>query len=358
MSRILLLRLIAFTLWFAHSLGANAYQDPLDQPSTPSQLASSAPLFSVARAGTRIVALGRHGIIVFSDSNGKEWQQATVPVSTDLTALSFPNAKEGWAVGHGAVVLHSIDGGATWVKQLDGRSFDTLVPKYYESSAAILNADEAVQFMVRRIGEEKDAEPFLDVWFQNDKTGFVSGTFNRLFRTDDGGEHWIPLFEKVDNPEELHLYAVRGLGSEVFLAGERGMVWRWDESKERFILIPTPYSGSLFGLVVTSRAVLAFGMKGNLFRTLDRGSHWENIPTGLQSGIVAGDIRANGDIVLASESGELITSSDEGATFQPIVLSRRGITSSFVSTSGDTFALTGPKGVRTDAPATTSSVKR
>jgi hypothetical protein len=38
---------------------------------------------------------------------GRQWRQASVPVSVTLTAVSFATPQLGWAVGHAGVVLHT-----------------------------------------------------------------------------------------------------------------------------------------------------------------------------------------------------------------------------------------------------------
>lgn len=101
---------------------AQHFQQPLDVPARSSPFASSSPLLSVATAGQRLVAAGWRGHIVHSDDQGVTWKHAQVPVSVDLVALSFPTAMQGWAVGHGGVILHTKDGGGTWQRQADGRS--------------------------------------------------------------------------------------------------------------------------------------------------------------------------------------------------------------------------------------------
>ena len=53
-------------------------------------------------------------------AEGKGWQQARVPVSSDLDTVVFPRPEQGLGGGDG-VVLHSQDGGTSWQKQLDGR---------------------------------------------------------------------------------------------------------------------------------------------------------------------------------------------------------------------------------------------
>lgn len=92
----------------------SGFVDPLDQPARASVLASRALINGVARAGPRLVAVGQRGHVLYSDNDGAAWLQAAVPLSSDLAAVTFTDARHGWAVGHDAVVLHSADGGASW----------------------------------------------------------------------------------------------------------------------------------------------------------------------------------------------------------------------------------------------------
>ena len=142
---------------------AAPFTDVLDVPAMPSALASSSALRDVTLAGPRLVAVGPRGHILYSDDHGAHWQQAQVPVSADLNAVSFATPALGWAVGHDGVVLHSRDGGVHWHKQLDGRALAEQLP-----AAATDNA-------------------LLDVWFSDARNGYAVGVFNLLLRTTDGG---------------------------------------------------------------------------------------------------------------------------------------------------------------------------
>ena len=103
------------------ALGAQAtWQDPLNTPSLETHRAHESLLLDITRTGGRLVAVGAHGHVVFSDDSGKSWQQAKTPSSTTLTSVFFSTATTGWAVGHDGLILHSNDAGETWVKQFDG----------------------------------------------------------------------------------------------------------------------------------------------------------------------------------------------------------------------------------------------
>ena len=51
------------------------------------------------------------GHIAYSDDQGRSWVQAAVPVSVDLTSVSFVTPRLGWVTGHDGVVLRSDDAG-------------------------------------------------------------------------------------------------------------------------------------------------------------------------------------------------------------------------------------------------------
>jgi photosystem II stability/assembly factor-like uncharacterized protein len=244
-TRLLTIAVAAIAAVAAAATANSGSRDVLDSPAIKTPLAVRALLNGLARAGERIIAVGQRGHVLYSDDGGKSWQQAAVPVSSDLVAVSFPNATTGWAVGHDGVVLRSTDSGATWVRQLDGRTAGAAMVEHYargvdktltsDPKRAEFAAEEAKRFAAQ--GAEN---PFLDVWFADDKTGFAVGAFGLILRTTDGGATWQPWLHAIDNPKSLHLYAVRAVGADVFIAGEQGLLLKLDRATDRFRTVETP----------------------------------------------------------------------------------------------------------------------
>ena len=56
------------------------------------------------------------------------------PVTTMLTAVQFIGEKEGWAVGHGGVILHTIDGGMQWRLQHTAEGQPALLSVYFQNN--------------------------------------------------------------------------------------------------------------------------------------------------------------------------------------------------------------------------------
>ncbi|WP_271407955.1 WD40/YVTN/BNR-like repeat-containing protein [Pseudomonas sp. Q1-7] len=304
---------------FCRPVVAEGFIDVLDTPAQQSPLAQHSLLVGLASAGDRLVAVGQRGHILTSDDAGESWQQARVPVSSDLVAVHFPTARHGWAVGHDGVVLHSGDGGANWERQLDGRQIGPTLLAHYEALARSAPDDEALAALVdeaKRMTEEGADKPFLDVWFENERVGYIVGAFNLLFRTEDGGRSWTPWMERTDNPSALNLYAIRPADGELYIAGEQGLLLRLDRATGRFESRPAAYDGSFFGILGKPGVALVFGLRGNVFRSVDGGASWNPVETGLPVSITTGTALADGRLALLSQAGHLLLSRDDGASFQ------------------------------------------
>ncbi|WJD72858.1 YCF48-related protein [Pseudomonas asiatica] len=302
---------------------AAPFTDVLDLPAMPSALVASSALRDVTLAGQRLVAVGPRGHILYSDDHGAHWQQAQVPVSADLNAVSFATPELGWAVGHDGVVLHSRDGGVHWQKQLDGRALAEQLPG--------TGSDNAL----------------LDIWFSDARNGYAVGVFNLLLRTVDGGEHWQPWLDYSDNPQGLHLTSLAAVGDELYITGEQGLLLKRDG--ERFNRVETPYAGTLFGAVGKPGVLLVYGLRGHAYRSTDGGRQWQPVSTGVNTSLTAAGVDRDGQLWLASQAGDLLLSRDDGASFSPVPQSARGPVTALATDTGNGLVLVGERGVRNQA---------
>ncbi len=311
---------------FAMAADRQLFLDPLDSPASRLSGADRAghePLVAVAASAGRTIAVGLRGVIIYADVGQPLWRQAAVPVQTDLVAAQLLDDRLAWASGHDSVILHSEDGGASWRKQFDRDGAKRLISRYQQR----VNAGEiGTQKYLDQVKLNTDGDvslPYLGVWFEDQNNGYAVGAFGMIVATHDGGSNWEPWLDHIENDEFLNLNAIRGINGEIYIAGERGMVYRFDRKAKRFVGSSTGYKGSFFDIVGTTRALIAFGLRGAAYRSTDGGSTWQAASTGVERSITAGGVFDQGRrIVLLTETGQAIQSTDDGATFQPADLPR------------------------------------
>ena len=310
---------LALPLSLAH---AAAVGDTLNTPAMQAPQAKSAVLLDLARAGTRLVAVGERGIVLLSDDNGVNWRQAAVPVSVSLTAVQFVDANTGWAVGHGGVVLASRDGGEHWVVQLDGLRAARLelaaateqLPSASDQDAAAARVQTA-----ERLAAEGADKPFLALQFVDARHGLIVGAYGLAFRTDDGGATWQSIMGQIDNPMGAHLSAIAQHGEHWFLAGEQGFLARSMDAGKSFTQLESPYAGSFFTLQMRDDGVLLVaGLKGNAFASSDLGASFQPVPVPMPVSFSDAIRTDDGQLLLVNQSGALFrTNSQPGALLQP-----------------------------------------
>jgi photosystem II stability/assembly factor-like uncharacterized protein len=349
--RVLLPAFVAALFMQQGAVQAAEYVDVLDMPAAMSHLAIKSPLNAVVAAGTRLVTVGIRGHILYSDDGGKTWQQAKVPVSSDLTSVYFPTPTDGWAVGHDGVVLHTTDGGENWTKQLDGVQAGKIMLDYYTALAATDPANESYTTLVddaQRVVDEGADKPFLGVWFSDAQNGYVVGAFGLIFRTADGGASWTPLNDKMDNPQGFHLIAITGSGSgdDVTLVSEMGLVMRLDPATGQFATITTPFDGTYFGVQKIQDGMVVYGLSGKAFKSTDGGASWTSLVLPVDKPLTAATVDASGQLFMFDQPGEIVSSIDGGATFRMRPQTSPAAVSSAVAVGNEALVLVGPRGVR------------
>lgn len=348
------------------------FVDPLLLPARLSDRPVEKLLVDVAVLGNgRLVAVGEQGTIILSDDQGHSWQQAKVPVSVNLTAVFFFDARTGWAAGHGGVILGTRDGGQTWTKLFDGNAANAQILAAAQSR--LKNVQERAQGMDEALRDSlqdelehaeealTDAEagsrfgpsrPLFDLWFKDAQQGFAVGSFGQLFRTDDGGATWRYIGDRLDNPEGFHYNAIAHTPSgKLVVVGEGGRVHISADGGDSWKRRETGYNGQLYGLLVFNDArgkeiLLVYGFGGRVFVSRDGGASWAESNSGVKTTIVAGFVASDGSLRLIDAGGQLLRSDDEGVRFVSVVAATTGRFAAAIPLGDGSLVLTGSGGVQ------------
>lgn len=288
---------------------ASVFEDPLDVAARKVTNLQGRPIQAITGTDKVLIAAGSRGLLIYSNDNGKSWIQSVSAVQSDLVATHFSSSSKGWAVGHDGVVLYTEDGGLNWKKQLDGRMAAEEFKKYYQNLNLKNKITEVDQYLniIEINFSSGPTLPFLDVWFEDEHMGFIVGSFGLIASTEDGGQTWKPWFDRIDNEDQLHLNSINSINGEVYIAAERGTIFRLDREKMRFIAFETEYEGSFFGLTGNENGVIAFGLEGTVYKSSDKGFSWDKLSVESDAAITYGDMLDNkSDFYLAGANGDFL----------------------------------------------------
>ncbi|HEY3874360.1 MAG TPA: hypothetical protein VGM92_02705 [Candidatus Kapabacteria bacterium] len=246
------------------------------------------------------------GIILGTSDAGTTWQIDNSTIATtgtggnDVYGLAFLDPQNGFAVGDGENVYHTVDGGITW-------------------SPTASNSSDLLR----------------SIWFQDANNGFVgtsdpedqgSGVSHdgHILVTHDGGDTWsmgyassaggIYRIQFINSSNGIAL----GYWGSALWTSDGGTSWNLgstDQSQSRTIIV-----GSTFTTATTGFCVCYIDQThGAILRTDDAGHSWhtiQNVSAGL-SGIAT---NGNGIITACGEAGMIVESTDGGTTWKTSTL--------------------------------------
>lgn len=196
------------------------------------------------------------GAIHATSDGGATWKLQQTPSKRNLFKVVFTTPQNGTAVGDFGVIVHTSDGGATW-------------------SEVPLPAD----FKLPPAADDQGVMPndalLYGLTFVDDRTGWLSGEWGTILKTEDGGATWKQQQSGVES--------------------------------------------TLFGIAMRdAQAGVAVGMDSVILRTEDGGATWKPIPSGLQDRAFYEVAFSGQNGWLAGNQGLVMQSTDGGATWKQV----------------------------------------
>lgn len=246
-------------------------------------------MLAIAPAGSRLVAVGEHGLVLLSDDAGNSWRQTlTGLVDTTLSAVTFVDSDQGWIVGREEAILYTADSGNSWQLQ----HWNPFPENGMEGA-------------------------LLEVVFTSSTQGFAVGANGTLLRTADAGNSWQRQTLLHREGFEPHLFDISSRNAdELFITGEQGAVWRSADAGTTWQELTVPFSGSLFGAVPMGQSgLLVYAMLGKAFYSPDSGATWQSVKTDTRSAWMNARERSPDQAVLVGYRGTLGLFTASTATF-------------------------------------------
>jgi photosystem II stability/assembly factor-like uncharacterized protein len=290
--------------------------------------------------GLNAWAVGDAGTIMHSYDAGVTWSRQAAPTDVALGSVVFTSALSGWAAGgdgwssdtpresSNGVILHTADGGVTWVAQKTPASavsdlafVDDQQGWAVGGRGLILHTTDGGQtWVAQRSGVTRN---ILSVVFTDTLHGYAGCSEGLLLTTTDGGASWKRARGSADysgivslaTGPDGKLWAALGgrswSGSFARLAWtvNRGRTWRYADVSRMCSIWDVVANGSLLYAVGASddnRRV------SQALVSADGGATWTAHLTGTA---LLGGVASNGAGTLCAVGDITATSSDDGATW-------------------------------------------
>ena len=269
------------------------------------------------------------------------WEQVNSPTRETLNRVCFADSLKGWAVGENGTILHTVDGGETWLIQnstitgniadiffLNDRlgwaiAWNTTTPP---PGSILLKTVDGGDHWTPEIF--KEAGIFLrSVSYLDSLNGWMSGSDGTIVYTTDGGGEWINA--QLDTTQFTQFPVIdlkfadrkNGFASGGFF-DLAGVIWQSSDSGKNWSakgVGPEPIQQLV---VLDSLNVIGVGgdfeFGASVVRTSDGGQTWEycSLQTfGIATGI---SFRTNSEIwVSLGTAQKFILSTDGGDTWLP-----------------------------------------
>ena len=144
-------------------------------------------------------AIGSGGAVVHTIDGGSIWAAETTSSGADLRGIAARSADEAWVVGTGGTVLHTTDGGSAWAAQDPGTGNDLY------GLAAVTSDDVRAVGGTGVVTRTIDGATWTPLWsastsiaalrgitFADGLHGWTVGNAGTVMRTANGGATWDP----------------------------------------------------------------------------------------------------------------------------------------------------------------------
>ena len=163
---------------------------------------------------------------------------------------------------------------------------------------------------------ENLTDSFLSVLALDARHVMAVGAYGLFVATDDGGKTWV---RRKILDEDYHLNRLsQGPSGHLYLAGEHGTLLRSTDLGATWQRIDSPYDGSFYGILpVDAHTVIAHGLRGRIYASINDGSTWNLVPVDQRTLIATAVKLSDGAVLFAGQSRAWFIGRDDAKSIRP-----------------------------------------
>jgi photosystem II stability/assembly factor-like uncharacterized protein len=249
----------------------------------------------------------------------------------DLFSVSFPTEKDGWVSGRWGTILHTADGGKTWIRQESGTNFTLSSIYFVDSKNGWAVGNEGTILHTQDGGKtwekQKSPVPFflMKVYFETSLKGWIVTEQTHILHTNDSGKTWTIKFKDEDFIlksisfcDSLHGWAVGEYGY-IYHTKDGGSTWKKQSGHFEVAKSTGEVEGGTFLFDVTAispQTAWVVGIDGFVIKTVDGGKMWEEVKTGAPKTALFCITSDKAGKILIAGNQVFLSSDDNGRTWK------------------------------------------
>jgi len=294
-------------------------------------------LFGVAAPDdNNIWIVGLNATILHSKDGGKSWIRQKSPLTADLYDVWFADNRNGWVVGKYGTILRTGDGGATWITaraETDQRLFDVCFADVQSgwsvgSWGTIVHTSNGGETWTKQ-GPGEDII-YNGVWFVDTRQGWIVGEYGTILHTQNGGKTWmrqeckdiIPVLREDEwetpTPSLYGVYFKDPL--QGWAVGLDGIIIHTQDGGKKWKQLDSPAEFALYKIMVIGNNGWAVGLRGGYVFSTDDGRTWTMDDQSIRTRFWLRDLcfcdKAHGCLV--GSSGTIALTQNGGETWQMV----------------------------------------
>jgi photosystem II stability/assembly factor-like uncharacterized protein len=269
-------------------------------------------------------AIGDGGTILHTLDGGKFWDRIDLSVKAKLCAVSFLDIDLGFVCGDGGTILRTSNGGETWETLYSSSPYTfhdidaALFPRVMvvgDKGNAVFSEDGGISWT--SLAVDPDAE-LHSVFCVNSLENWAVGEEGLLLHSINGGDRW----DAIESNTSVFLHKIVFINDTIgWIIGDHGMILKTSDGGERWEIQASGVKSNLYGLCFSDlNTGWIVGQDGIVLFTTDGGKQWH-----VQDANITLDLRSicnysSQKCFAVGEYGILLKSGDGGSDWQEISL--------------------------------------